>query len=362
MRESVETPRGRDTAAAAHPHLFSQDVFRGILRREHMRSERTDRPFGLLLIGLGRPTVGAPVPIWRTIGDVLAVSIRDVDIVGWYEDRSVIGVVLPPSGVADLRTVAQDLQNRIQAQLNERLGSDAFDQLSMHLHFYGEIGPPGRPTLTPSRLVADMIKRGLDIIGSVTLLFALAPLLLLIAVLVKLGSRGPVFFRQVRIGHRMKPFPMLKFRTMHVNADPRIHQEFVTAFIKAKDQASSVDPGAMFKLTNDPRITPVGRHLRGTSLDELPQLWNVVKGEMSLVGPRPPLPYELEQYRPWHRRRVQEAKPGITGPWQVAGRSLTTFDDMVRLDLRYAKTRSLWTDIKILLATPAAVISGKGAC
>jgi lipopolysaccharide/colanic/teichoic acid biosynthesis glycosyltransferase len=118
----------------------------------------------------------------------------------------------------------------------------------------------------------------------------------------------------------------------------------------------------LFKIVDDPRVTAVGRMLRKTSFDELPQLWNVLRGDMSLVGPRPPLHYEVEQYEPWHRRRVLEVKPGITGLWQVSGRSRTTFDEMVRLDLRYAKTCSLWTDIKILLATPAAVISGKGAC
>jgi lipopolysaccharide/colanic/teichoic acid biosynthesis glycosyltransferase len=115
------------------------------------------------------------------------------------------------------------------------------------------------------------------------------------------------------------------------------------------------------KLTNDARITPVGRFIRKTSLDELPQLWNVLVGEMSLVGPRPPLPYEMEQYAPWHILRILEAKPGVTGLWQVTGRSRTTFDEMVRLDLRYARKRSLWTDLKILLRTPAAVIGGKGA-
>jgi lipopolysaccharide/colanic/teichoic acid biosynthesis glycosyltransferase len=109
-------------------------------------------------------------------------------------------------------------------------------------------------------------------------------------------------------------------------------------------------------------VTAIGRVLRKTSLDELPQLWNVIRGDMSLVGPRPPIGYELKEYEPWHWQRVMAAKPGITGLWQVAGRSRTTFDGMVRLDLRYAKSCSLWTDIKILLATPAAVISGKGAC
>jgi lipopolysaccharide/colanic/teichoic acid biosynthesis glycosyltransferase len=189
----------------------------------------------------------------------------------------------------------------------------------------------------------------------------LSPLYLLIAVLVKLRSRGPVFFRQTRIGQGAKPFTMFKFRTMHVDADRTLHHEFVTRFIKSSGQ-QELGANELFKITNDPRVTPIGRILRRTSLDELPQFWNVLRGDMSLVGPRPPLAYELEQYRSWHWRRVLEAKPGITGLWQVVGRSRTSFDDMVRLDLRYVRTCSLSTDIKILLATPRAVVSGKGAC
>jgi lipopolysaccharide/colanic/teichoic acid biosynthesis glycosyltransferase len=154
---------------------------------------------------------------------------------------------------------------------------------------------------------------------------------------------------------------MLKFRTMQSDADHRLHQEFVNSFIKASGPVGEPGRDGIFKLTADPRVTPIGRILRITSLDELPQLWNVLRGHMSLVGPRPPLPYELEQYEPWHRSRVLEAKTGLTGLWQVVGRSRTTFDEMVRLDLQYARTRSLWTDIKILLATPGAVMSGKGA-
>jgi lipopolysaccharide/colanic/teichoic acid biosynthesis glycosyltransferase len=170
-----------------------------------------------------------------------------------------------------------------------------------------------------------------------------------------------VFFRQVRVGERAKPFTMLKFRTMRVNTDDRIHREYVASLIAAGAQGAATNQG-VFKIANDPRVTPVGRVLRKTSLDELPQFINVLLGSMSLVGPRPPIPYEVEQYKPWHHRRVLDAKPGITGLWQVTGRSRTTFDEMVRLDLRYARTCSFWTDIKILLATPRAVVSGKGAC
>jgi len=140
-----------------------------------------------------------------------------------------------------------------------------------------------------------------------------------------------------------------------------LHQQYVSWFITASDRAPTTGTDASFKLAGDPRVTRVGAVLRKTSLDELPQLWNVLRGEMSLVGPRPPLDYEVRQYAPWHRRRVMDVKPGMTGLWQVTGRSCTTFDQMVRLDLRYAKTCSLWSDVKILLATPAAVLSGKGA-
>jgi lipopolysaccharide/colanic/teichoic acid biosynthesis glycosyltransferase len=205
------------------------------------------------------------------------------------------------------------------------------------------------------------MKRALDVIGSLTLLALLSPLLAVIASLVKLTSRGPVYFKQVRVGQDAKTFTILKFRTMRVNVDHALHQDFVTSFIKSGSAAASA-PTSLFKIANDPRITPVGRLLRKTSLDELPQFWNVLRGEMSLVGPRPPIPYEVEQYASWHRRRVLEAKPGITGLWQVKGRSRTTFDEMVRLDLQYARTSSLWTDLKILIATPMAVIAGKGAC
>jgi lipopolysaccharide/colanic/teichoic acid biosynthesis glycosyltransferase len=145
--------------------------------------------------------------------------------------------------------------------------------------------------------------------------------------------------------------------------DPGIHKEYVKRFISGKLEGEPARKGqhAVYKIKDDPRLTRIGKFLRKTSLDELPQLVNVLKGEMSLVGPRPPIPYELENYDIWHRRRVLEAKPGITGLWQVNGRSSTSFDDMVRLDLRYARGWSPWLDIKILLQTPRAVLSGEDA-
>jgi lipopolysaccharide/colanic/teichoic acid biosynthesis glycosyltransferase len=150
---------------------------------------------------------------------------------------------------------------------------------------------------------------------------------------------------------------------MRSDSQPDSHRQYITSFIagEAKGHSASKDGSLVYKLVGDPRVTALGRVLRRTSLDELPQLINVLKGDMSLVGPRPPLPYELQVYDIWHRRRLMESRPGITGLWQISGRSRVKFDDMVRLDLRYAQKWSLWMDVKILLQTPRAILSGEGA-
>jgi lipopolysaccharide/colanic/teichoic acid biosynthesis glycosyltransferase len=208
-----------------------------------------------------------------------------------------------------------------------------------------------------------VVKRGIDVLGSFLLLLILSPILAAIAIAIKLTSKGPVIFEQERLGQFGTKFKCLKFRTMYSNNDPKIHREYVQNFIAGQTNLadSNGNEPVVYKLTNDPRVTLVGRFLRKTSLDEFPQFLNVLRGEMSLVGPRPPVPYEFEMYDYWHRRRVFELKPGVTGLWQVNGRSRTCFDDMVRLDLRYSQTWSLWLDLKILLATPLAVVAGNGA-
>lgn len=207
------------------------------------------------------------------------------------------------------------------------------------------------------------MKRVIDVIGSGLILVLSAPLLLVIALAIKASSRGPVLFRQERVGHYGRHFTFLKFRSMFLNNDHGVHKEFVTKFIadEAPHPPLNGNGTRIYKLAVDSRITRVGKFLRSTSLDELPQLLNVLKGEMSLVGPRPPIPYEVAVYETWHRRRVLEAKPGITGLWQITGRSRVKFDEMVRLDLRYSATWTLWLDLKILLHTPLAVIKGTGA-
>jgi lipopolysaccharide/colanic/teichoic acid biosynthesis glycosyltransferase len=198
-------------------------------------------------------------------------------------------------------------------------------------------------------------------VGSIAALILFAPLFGLIALAVKLSSEGPVFFRQERVGEHGRPFTFLKFRSMRVNNDVGVHKQWFKDYLSGRTTQRITNGTTVIKLTNDPRITRVGRFLRRTSLDELPQFCNVLRGEMSLVGPRPPIPYEVDSYQSWHRGRVLEAKPGITGLWQVTGRGRVSFDEMVRLDLQYARTWSLWLDIKILLKTPRAVLFGEGA-
>jgi lipopolysaccharide/colanic/teichoic acid biosynthesis glycosyltransferase len=202
-----------------------------------------------------------------------------------------------------------------------------------------------------------VLKRATDIVFSLAALIVLSPLFLVIAILLKMTSDGPVLFRQKRIGESGVEFTFLKFRSMYMANDSKIHREFTQNLIRGNNGNSN----GIYKIQRDPRITGVGRFLRSTSLDELPQFINVLMGQMSLVGPRPPIAYEFECYQLWHRRRILEARPGITGSWQVNGRSRTSFDEMVRMDLQYIKTRSLWVDLKILLKTPFAMVGGRGA-
>jgi lipopolysaccharide/colanic/teichoic acid biosynthesis glycosyltransferase len=351
--------------------LLDAAIFQDVLVRERRRAERSGHAFALLLLQAdGRPGTQPP-PIGTAALDALASAIRETDIAGWLQPPTVLGVILSELQGPNPAEVAAMVRARLRREIGKRLKPGSGAGYSLGLHVFPEPGgAPGSvdPVLHPDveaagrrRRASDLAKRALDIAGSLALLALLSPLLLLIAALVRLTSPGPVLFRQQRIGRMLRPFPMLKFRSMYVDADPRLHQDYVSRFIRKNAPASVGENGQVFKLTADPRVTPLGRFLRRTSLDELPQLWNVLRGDMSLVGPRPPLAYEVAQYAPWHRRRLLEAKPGITGLWQVRGRSRTTFDEMVRLDLRYARRRSLWTDLKILLRTPAAVMSGKGA-
>jgi lipopolysaccharide/colanic/teichoic acid biosynthesis glycosyltransferase len=202
-------------------------------------------------------------------------------------------------------------------------------------------------------------KRVLDIVLALGLILFFAPFMLLISIGIRISSPGPILYRQTRIGKDGKPFRMLKFRSMQVVNNPDLHREYVQMLIK-----QNTDPRAMgkssVKMVGDPRITGVGKYLRKFSLDELPQFFNVLNGEMSMVGPRPPLPYEYEVYSDWHKQRMQVA-PGITGVWQVKAHNTVPFDDMVKMDIEYIQTMNLWLDLKIMVLTPVEMIRGRGA-
>jgi lipopolysaccharide/colanic/teichoic acid biosynthesis glycosyltransferase len=202
------------------------------------------------------------------------------------------------------------------------------------------------------RTATDAACRALDLAGTLLMLFVLSPLLLMIAALIKLDSRGPVFFRQQRVGRDGRPFEVAKFRTMHHGADHDVHRDYMLALIESGTPAP--------KLASDARVTRFGGLLRRSSLDELPQLYNVLRGDMSLVGPRPPIPYEVEHYPPhWFARFA--VKPGLTGLWQVSGRSEVSLERMIDLDVEYVRRRSLWLNLWLLLKTIPAVMTARGA-
>jgi lipopolysaccharide/colanic/teichoic acid biosynthesis glycosyltransferase len=356
--------------------VLSEEAFRRMISQERKRSERSQRPFALLLIDTVRSQPSDKQG--RVLLDMLAAlrgATRETDVTGWYTTNSVMGVVFTEI-VLENSAVLSTILSRIGAVLRGRLDTDQFSQIKFSFHVFpqdGDSRDPERhsnPTLYPdlkkrqeSNHLGRATKRLIDVLGSLSLLAILSPVFFVIAAAIKLNSRGPVLFRQKRIGEHGTPFTFLKFRSMYEDNDASEHEEYVRRLIagQAERKSANGNEEGVYKLTNDPRVTPVGRILRRSSLDELPQLINVLCGEMSLVGPRPPVRYEVEAYEVWHRGRLLEAKPGITGLWQVSGRSRVGFDDMVRLDLRYARTWSPWIDIKILLRTPAAVLSGEGA-
>ncbi len=207
-------------------------------------------------------------------------------------------------------------------------------------------------------LYYPQLKRAVDIVCTCGLLAVFGPLMLLIALAVKLHSPGPVFFRQQRIGKNGELFTMLKFRSMRVGNHSDVHRQHMQRLIRENARPQDVG-AASLKMTYDPRITGVGKLIRKVGLDELPQLINVLRGDMSLVGPRPPLPYEYELYNEWHKQRLQ-VLPGITGLWQVTAHNQVSFEEMVEIDLRYISTMSPWLDIKIMVATPLEMVRGKG--
>jgi lipopolysaccharide/colanic/teichoic acid biosynthesis glycosyltransferase len=360
--------------AYSGPPVASEETFLAVLGLERKRTERSRRSFVLMLLEYGENN---PCEIAERVFNALSVKVRETDVCGWYKDQSVIGVIFTEVGAAgEGKAIARVLSRKVNSILAETLTTEQMEHVGLSFHVFpddpDEAGPLGGAgsalyadlaTEVQSKTISRTLKRALDIAGSLLALVFLAPVFILIAVAIRVSSPAPVLFRQTRLGENGAPFTFLKFRSMHAANDSSAHQAYVTQLIAgAKGCDNQAQGGApVYKLTGDPRVTPIGRFLRRTSLDELPQFLNVLAGEMSLVGPRPPIPYEFACYDIWHRRRLLQVKPGITGIWQVEGRSRVKFDDMVRMDIAYARSWTVLGDIRILLKTPRAVVWGAGA-
>ena len=356
--------------------ILPEDLFLGMLCLDRKRAERSGKKMALLLLDAeDAETVGRKAEILKGIVKAANVARRETDPAGWYKQDAVLGIIFTELGLVDSATAINKLSDKVREALVLNLKAEDLKHVYLTIHVFAddsddhESNISTNPAFYPdlfhrhkSKKLSLVVKRTMDIVASLAILVLFSPLFLLVAVIVKLTSKGPVLFKQERLGQFGKTFNCLKFRSMRVNNDLQIHREFMKRVISgAHDGRAHGSSVPVYKMTNDPRITRVGRFIRRTSLDELPQFINVLRGEMSLVGPRPPLAYEYLEYDIWHRRRILEVKPGLTGLWQVSGRSRVRFDDMVRLDLQYARDWSFWLDMRILLQTPRAVVLGDGA-
>jgi lipopolysaccharide/colanic/teichoic acid biosynthesis glycosyltransferase len=379
------------------PGIYSIEQFHVALAREQARAERNGHQITLTLLPANNHNGDAHKT--SRLLQALRGRLRIMDEAGWF-NPSRIGVLMPYTSCRGAWYLIEDLCELMDGQLDasdcrvytypydwidtnggfrERDAEDAcaakriarpnqrnvpaLCDVRPHDHENAIRAAPDRtapltcvyPLMATPRSEPSACERALDIACALVGLTVLAPVFLAAALLIKLVSPGPVFFRQVRIGQGGRPFLLWKFRTMATDADTSIHQNHVTRLIKGTGSNGETAPQPMAKLDHDPRVIPLGSVLRGACIDELPQLINVLRGEMSLVGPRPPIPYEVRDYLLWQRRRL-DAIPGLTGLWQVSGKNRLTFDEMARLDIQYSRRRSVWMNIKIMLRTPRVIL------
>ena len=346
-------------------NILQKSEFLNRLRIEKRRADRSKSPLSIALFSFHEKAMSDRQLIQNFLKPFQK-NTRETDIKGWV-DHNVIGLLLPDTNEKGVQQFVNKIVNGngdvTYSVITGTYPDDLFHKLLVEEQDKPDLFPIDLDKSFKTRRIQSALKRGMDIIGSLFGISLSFPLMLGAALVIKITSPGPIIFKQYRFGKKGMRFLFYKFRSMQWNVDDQIHREYVTHLIKGNldkiNQGDAERP--LYKMKSDNRVTKVGRIIRKLSIDELPQFFNVLKGEMSLVGPRPPLPYEVEKYKPWHLRRVLEVKPGITGLWQVDGRSTTSFDDMVRLDLRYSQNWSLWLDIKILLKTVGAVIRPKGA-
>jgi lipopolysaccharide/colanic/teichoic acid biosynthesis glycosyltransferase len=334
------------------------------VHREKRRADRSRSPLSVLVFRSESDRHDEPDRVEGLL-EILRSSKRETDVLGDLGECA-LAMILPDTNAQGLEQFVARVNGHVdELRFSLAKGTYPDDVFEDLLRRDGEVlrsqplyvGRAAKP-----RLFDTVVKRGIDIVGSALALAMLSPVMLIVAVAIASTSPGPVIFRQKRLGKGGRPFVFYKFRSMAANADDRVHREYVTSLIgETQTQAGpNGEPKKWAKLASDARITPVGRFLRKTSLDELPQFYNVLKGDLSLVGPRPALPYEAEKYQSWHLRRILEVKPGISGLWQVAAGYEATFDDMVRLDIRYIRERSLLLDLKILFKTVQVVLRRNG--
>lgn len=354
--------------------LLDETSFKRLLALERKRADRSRRSFALVTLNVEelRWKERSLDPVLTDMAfTALSNCLRETDVIGWHTRDLMFGVLLTEFGNNRVEDVADSIRQKIENELNEVFDPDTLQKMKLGFHIYPASNREMSresfnrifyPEVLSSNIrykASSGLKRFMDISFTLALLPFLAPLMLFIAALVKITSKGPALHIQTRHGQLNKEFDLYKFRSMYHNSDTKSHEAYVEKFIKGSSE--KIDDNGVYKMTSDDRVTPVGRILRKLSLDELPQFINVLKGDISLVGPRPPLSYEIERYDTWHKARVLEVKPGLTGLWQVETRNRTTFDDMVRMDLRYARGWSLWKDIKLILKTPLAMFKGDGA-
>ena len=357
---------GVEDLLAIEGNVLSKKQFLNRLRIEKRRAERSKVPLSIILFSLRHGGNDHSKGVVRNLLLFLNTVTRETDIKGLMNEGE-IGILLPDTDEKGVKLCVEKIVSSNghfpHSVITGTYPDDIFQSLSTDEKEQPDLIPLYLDeSLKPLRF-QRAVKKAMDVGGALAGLILLFPVLLIVALTVKVSSPGPVIFKQTRFGKKGVRFPFYKFRSMYSNTDDRIHREYVADLINGClekiNQSEGENP--FFKMKDDPRITRVGKIIRKLSIDELPQLFNVLKGEMSLIGPRPPLPYEVEKYQPWHLRRVLEMKPGITGLWQVNGRSRTSFDEMVRLDLRYVQNWSLWLDLKILLKTIKEVIHPHGA-
>lgn len=353
----------------------SPEQFARILERERERSDRSGQGFSLVLFDVaGFEDDDSPLP--ALIETLVARRARAVDEIGWFQEWT-LGAALPATSAEGAWKFASDIRGGVPASIPPPTcrvftypsswfvsedGGEAVERGNGRDGAKDGVSLDGKPRTAVLRVGAiaegmgsllcrpiPVWKRFLDIVGALFGLVVLSPLFLALAVFIKIVSTGPVFYRQERIGYLGKRFTFWKFRTMHVGNDATIHKEYLQKLIEGDAAMRKLDA------RRDQRIIPFGRFLRSSCIDELPQLINVLLGDMSLVGPRPCLPYEAERYLQWHARRF-DLVPGMTGLWQVSGKNLLSFKEMIRLDIRYSRDRSPWLDAKILFLTGPAIL------